>query len=71
MVTNLMTSTVSFFPLILKAIPLAVFIGTKNHIDLPMAFTIVTIFGIIDGPVRALPSFIGSFLEFTVSMTRI
>ena len=39
--------------------------------DLPLAYTIISLFGILNGPIRALPWFFGQFIEFVIAMKRI
>ena len=42
-----------------------------NKLGLDAAFTVMTILNLIKDPLRSLPEFIGQFLEFQVSMSRI
>jgi uncharacterized membrane protein len=49
----------------------ACYIGTGNYLSLDVAFTVITLLNMIKDPLRTLPLFVGSFLEFLVSMKRI
>ena len=64
-------STLYFFPSILSAVIFSFYIGFGNTLCLDVAFTVMTILNLIKDPLRSLPEFIGNFLEFQVSMTRI
>ena len=64
-------STLYFFPSILSAVIFSFYIGLGNTLCLDVAFTVMTILNLIKDPLRSLPEFIGNFLEFQVSMTRI
>ena len=66
-----MVTTLYFFPAILSAVIFSFYIGFGNTLELDVAFTIMTILNLIKAPLRSLPDFIGNFLEFQVSMTRI
>ena len=64
-------TTLYFFPAILSAVVFAFYIGTNHYLSLDMAFTISTLLNMIKDPMRTLPMFTGSMLEFLVSMRRI
>jgi len=64
-------SSLYFFPAILSAVVFASYIGAGNYLSLDIAFTVITLLNMIKDPLRFLPLFIGSFLEFLVSMKRI
>jgi len=64
-------SSLYFFPAILSAVVFASYIGAGNYLSLDIAFTVITLLNMIKDPLRALPLFLGSFLEFLVSMKRI
>lgn len=49
----------------------AVYIGFGGELDLGTAFTVLTVLNLIKDPLRALPLFVGQFIEFTISMQRI
>jgi ABC-type multidrug transport system fused ATPase/permease subunit len=63
--------SLTFFPLALQTASFSTYIGTGNVISLPVAYTLMTIFNIINGPIRMLPMFLGQLIEFTVAMKRI
>jgi ATP-binding cassette subfamily C (CFTR/MRP) protein 1 len=60
-----------FFPAILSPVVFAFYIGSGNYLTLDVAFTVITLLNMIKEPLRLLPLFVGSFLEFLVSMKRI
>jgi ABC-type multidrug transport system fused ATPase/permease subunit len=60
-----------FFPAILSAIVFAAYIGSGNVLSLDTAFAVITLLNMIKDPLRTLPNFIGTYLEFLVSMSRI
>jgi len=64
-------SSLYFFPAMLSAIVFACYIGSGNYLSLDVAFTVITLLDMIKDPLRTLPLFVGSFLEFLVSMKRI
>lgn len=64
-------SSLYFFPAVLSAVVFASYIGAGNYLSLDVAFTVITLLNMIKDPLRALPLFIGKFLEFLVSMKRI
>ena len=64
-------STMYFFPAILGVVIFSFYIGFGNTLCIDVAFTVLTILNLIKDPLRSLPEFIGNFLEFQVSMTRI
>ena len=66
MVTNLY-----FFPQVLSAVVFSFYIGFGGTLSLDIAFTVITILGLIKDPLRALPLFVGQLIEFRVSMRRI
>jgi len=61
----------NFFPLFIQISCLATYVAVGNSLDLPKAYTVITIFSLINFPMRMLPMFIGQFIEFLVSMKRI
>lgn len=63
-------SSFTFFPALLQATAFTAFIGTGNQLDIDTTFAILTIFNIINLPLRILPMFIGHAIEFHVSITR-
>lgn len=67
----LMVVSMQFFPQLLQLACFSVYIGTGNSMDLPLAYTIISLFGILNGPIRALPWFFGQFIEFVIAMKRI
>lgn len=65
-------ASLTFFPMFLQIVSFTAFIGTGDHeMDLARAYTIITIFNLIQSPIRMLPMFIGQFIEFMVAMRRI
>ena len=48
-----------------------VFFQTGNTISIGKAFAAIQVFSYLELPVRRIPEFIKSFLEFTISMQRI
>ena len=60
-----------FFPSIIQAVSFSTFLGTGGELDMETAFAVLTIFNIITGPMRFFPMFIGSCIEFHVSVVRI
>lgn len=60
-----------FFPNILSSVVFSTYIGTGHRLDLATAFTCLVFFDIIKDPIRQLPLFISSFIQFKVSMNRI
>jgi len=55
----------------LSAVVFSVYIGFGNTLELSVAYTAMTFFAIIKGPLRFLPSFVGQLIEFLISMKRI
>lgn len=51
--------SLTFFPLFLQIVSFTAFIGTNHPMDLSLAYTIITIFNLIQSPIRMLPMFIG------------
>jgi len=70
-VLSITMASLTFWPMILQATTFSVYIGTGHKIDLSTAYTVMTVFNLMQGPLRMLPMFIGSFIEFTVAMRRI
>ena len=68
---NATVTSLYFFSSMLSAVVFAVYIGLGNTLDLDIAFTVLTILNLIKEPLRTFPRFIGSCIEFQVSMTRI
>ena len=68
---RLIVTSLYFFPAILTAVVFAAYIGAGNFLQLDTAFTVITLLNMLKDPLRTLPNFIGTFLEFLVSMTRI
>ena len=60
-----------FFPQILSAVVFGFYIGTGHTLQLDVAFTVMTILTMIKDPLRSLPMFVGTAIEFMVSMRRI
>lgn len=60
-----------FFPSILSSVVMATYIGTGHTINLSTTFTILVLLDMIKNPIRLLPYFISSFIQFQVSMVRI
>jgi ABC-type multidrug transport system fused ATPase/permease subunit len=60
-----------FFPQILSAVVFGFYIGTGHTLQLDVAFTVMTILTMIKDPLRSLPMFVGTGIEFMVSMRRI
>ena len=52
-------SSLFFFPMLLQSVSFTAYIGSGHAIDLSLAITIITIFNIINQPIRSLPMFIG------------
>ena len=52
-------SSLFFFPMLLQCVSFTAYIGSGHAIDLSLAITIITIFNIINQPIRSLPMFIG------------
>ena len=48
-----------FFPMILQATVISVFIATGHYLELGMAYTVKTCFNILSEPMRYFPYFIG------------
>mmetsp|Transcript_17853 Transcript_17853/g.30300 ORF Transcript_17853/g.30300 Transcript_17853/m.30300 type:complete len:578 (+) Transcript_17853:575-2308(+) len=63
--------SIVFFPLALQIASFTSFIGLGHYLDLATAYQVITVFNLINGPIRMLPMFIGQFIEFTVAMRRI
>jgi ATP-binding cassette, subfamily C (CFTR/MRP), member 1 len=68
---QIVVTSLYFFPAVLSAVVFAFYIGFGNPLDLAIAFTVITMLNMIKEPLRMLPLFVGSFLEFLVSMKRI
>ena len=68
---SLVITSLYFFPNILSSVVFATYIGTGNNLNLATAFTCLVFFDIIKEPIRQLPLFISSFIQFKVSMNRI
>lgn len=68
---QIVVTSLYFFPALLSAVVFAFFIGFGNILYLDIAFTVITVLNMIKDPLRMLPLFVGSFLEFLVSMNRI
>jgi len=66
-----LVTSLYLFSSILSAVVFAVYIGLGNTLDLSIAFTVLTILDLIKEPLRTLPNFVGSCIEFQVSMSRI
>ena len=69
--SNVMITSLYFFPSMLSAVLFSVYIGIGNTLDLDIAFTVMVVLNILKEPLRALPMFVGQLIEFQVSMTRI
>ena len=61
---NIFITSLYFFPSILSAILFSVYIGLGNTLDLDIAFTVMALLNIIKAPLRAMPEFVGKFIEF-------
>lgn len=68
---RLIVTSLYFFPAMLTVVVFAAYIGSGHWLQLDTAFTVITLLNMIKDPLRTLPLFVGSFLEFTVSMKRI
>ena len=68
---QLVVVSLYFFPQILSAVVFGFYIGTGHTLRLDIAFTVITILNMIKDPLRSLPMFVGSAIEFMVSMRRI
>ena len=68
---QLIVVSLYFFPQILSAVVFGFYIGFGNNLSLDVAFTVITILNMIKDPLRSLPMFVGTAIEFSVSMRRI
>ena len=55
---------INYFPICLQVVSFSAYIGFGYNIDLSVAYTVITIFQMIDSPIRLLPFFLGQFIEF-------
>ena len=68
---NATVTSLYFFPSMLSAVVFSVYIGLGESLSLQTAFTVLTVLDLIKSPLRTLPNFVGSLIEFQVAMTRI
>jgi len=64
-------ASMTFWPMVLRATTFGFYIGLGNSIDFATAYTVITVFTLMQTPLRWLPFFIGQFIEFAVAMGRI
>lgn len=60
-----------FMPAALQSTAFTVFIGTGHTLDLSAAFFLISVFSIIQLPLRIIPMFVGYLTQFLVSLKRI
>jgi hypothetical protein len=53
-----------FFPNILSSVVFSTYIGTGHSLDLATSFSVLVFFDLIKEPIRSLPLFMSSFIEF-------
>ena len=71
MVGMMNVTSLYFFPQVLSAVVFSVFIATGHHLELGMAYTVMTCLNLLREPMRYFPYFIGQFIELLVSMQRL
>ena len=68
---GLVIASLYFFPNILSSVVFSTYIGTGHNIDLATVFSVIVFFDLIKEPLRSLPLFLSSVIQFQVAMRRV